>query len=534
MSVPAPDPFLPVIIAASKDLLKFKIIQNISTGDKTYDSLLQTLLLSIMTAVFGWFSLDYFKRKFYMCMYRKNTKYSGVGKVLSPENVAHWSVISKDREDSLVYKTWMLDGSESSHIFTQKFCSYFVQKVGWRFGKTRIVVFDTETFQDKDILGCVKIIDNIRSNLKKVDYMPMFITDDSVAGCCINDSQTIMFYSDDSNTLKAMLEDINTHELDGEELDADSNATKNGDLAITMRGTDEYYTLYRDRCLDKFVSRHKPRIKNLLDGFIKANQDGSDYGGFGTYNLGFMLHGRPGTGKTFLIKSICNYLKRNAYIVDMRKIKNKREFENLFYGEESIKKYVFVLDEFDCVQGAIRDRGADEKAENSSGPSFDSLHEKKMDLLKLLMTEKTQSKEKSQGDNPSVIQEELIKLNKEIADRENALSLDTMLTVLDGMVEMRGRVIIATTNFIDHIDKALLRDGRFDMKVKLDAFNADEIRELYRIMFTGKATDAELRRLETIRLAEDIYTPTQLINMAIAHGSLSKALDIVKLPEKTA
>jgi chaperone BCS1 len=148
------------------------------------------------------------------------------------------------------------------------------------------------------------------------------------------------------------------------------------------------------------------------------------------------------------------------------------------------------------------------------------------------MERSSQKEVKKADDEVSPIQEELGKINEEISNRENALSLDTMLTVLDGMIEMRGRVIIATTNFIDNIDKALMRDGRFDIKIKLDTFNSDEIRELLRIMFAKKASDAEMRRLETIKLTEDVYTPTQLINIGISQGSLTKVLDIIKLPEK--
>lgn len=522
------DPLMTALLGAGKDLLKFKIIQSISTGDKTYDSLLQTFMLSVMTAVFGWFSLDYFKTKWMIWRYRRTGVFVGGG-TLTPENAKHWMTISKTREDRLVFKTWLI--SDATKQFTQKFCSYFIQKVGWKLGKKRVAVFDTDGFDDVAMMSKSKILTSICWCIGKTDYMPLFVLDDSVAGCFVNDDSALILYSDDPKTLRAMLEDINKCVIDHKQVAADNEVTKNGGLMIYNHHNDEEYVLYRDRCMDKFVSRHKPRIKNLLDGFVKANKQGSDYGGFGTYNLGFMLHGKPGTGKTFLIKAICNYLGRNAEIVDMRKINTKAKFEEIFYGH-SLSQTVYVLDEFDCVQGAIKDRaGTDEKESDSSKTNDDVLQRRKMELLKLLMQEKAVAKsDKTDAVATSPVQEELDKINREISDRENSLSLDTMLTVLDGMVEMRGRVIIATTNFIDNIDKALMRDGRFDMKVKLDTFNSDEVRELLKIMFVDTATPEELVRLDTIKLAEDVYTPTQLINMGISQGSLCKVLDIVKMP----
>jgi len=41
------------------------------------------------------------------------------------------------------------------------------------------------------------------------------------------------------------------------------------------------------------------------------------------------------------------------------------------------------------------------------------------------------------------------------------------LNVLDGILEIDGRMLIITTNYPEKIDEALLRPGRIDIKIEL-------------------------------------------------------------------
>ena len=49
--------------------------------------------------------------------------------------------------------------------------------------------------------------------------------------------------------------------------------------------------------------------------------------------------------------------------------------------------------------------------------------------------------------------------------KSNKLSMATLLEVLDGVMEMDGRMLIITTNYLEKLDKALVRPGRIDIKV---------------------------------------------------------------------
>ncbi|KAJ5593451.1 hypothetical protein N7537_010355 [Penicillium hordei] len=49
----------------------------------------------------------------------------------------------------------------------------------------------------------------------------------------------------------------------------------------------------------------------------------------------------------------------------------------------------------------------------------------------------------------------------------SAITLSGLLNVLDGISSQEGRVLVMTTNHIEHLDEALIRPGRADKKVLL-------------------------------------------------------------------
>lgn len=284
----------------------------------------------------------------------------------------------------------------------------------------------------------------------------------------------------------------------------------------------EHGKIYSNRNFNNFISRHKPTILNLLDNFVNVNKDTFDDGRYyGTYNFGMILHGVKGTGKTAVIKAVANYLNRDVVIIDMRLIKNKSQFEKLFFDTETtiaLEKYVYVLDEFDFVQGIIKERSHDVLINENKTMETELLKDRKIQLLQILSTSTKES-----GNN-ELFKTELDSINQQISDKENALSLETMLTVLDGVSEVRNRCIIATTNYIDRIDSALLREGRFDIKVELTTFNSDEIKEMIGKMMGDTLTPEEKEQLETTKFAENMFTPVQVINIITSQKKFTKII----------
>lgn len=59
------------------------------------------------------------------------------------------------------------------------------------------------------------------------------------------------------------------------------------------------------------------------------------------------------------------------------------------------------------------------------------------------------------------------------------LSLSTLLNVLDDIGSPEGRVLIMTTNHIEHLDPALIRPSRVDTKVEFRLADEDMIHQMF-------------------------------------------------------
>ncbi|KAK2741012.1 mitochondrial chaperone bcs1, partial [Colletotrichum kahawae] len=123
------------------------------------------------------------------------------------------------------------------------------------------------------------------------------------------------------------------------------------------------------------------------------------------------------------------------------------------------------------------------------------------------------------------------------------LSLSGLLNVLDGVASQDRRVLIMTTNHIEHLDDALIRPGRVDMKIEFELADAEVIQKLFRTVFecseeevpdaeTRGKKNADVRQLAvefTSVVPELKHSPADILSFLLANrGYPSKALADVK------
>lgn len=164
----------------------------------------------------------------------------------------------------------------------------------------------------------------------------------------------------------------------------------------------------------------KKEILNALDKF--ANNE-SFYKERGIpYQLGILLEGPPGTGKTSLVKAIASYINKNISNISPTHLYDLPRSLGSF-KESSI----MVIEDVDT--SAITN---DRKNKN------------------VLREEDT-------------IQGEMLKEEDELVFSFSSLS--DVLNSIDGILSIHGRVLIMTTNHYEKLDKALIRPGRIDLVI---------------------------------------------------------------------
>ena len=110
------------------------------------------------------------------------------------------------------------------------------------------------------------------------------------------------------------------------------------------------------------------------------------------------------------------------------------------------------------------------------------------------------------------------------ADQESnsgsRVTLSGLLNVLDGASSQEGRVLIITTNHIEHLDEALIRPGRTDKKVHFKLADRKMSAQLFQTVFKQTPGHKQSKRQfgdETIeRLADNFASkvPDQFFSPA--------------------
>lgn len=192
------------------------------------------------------------------------------------------------------------------------------------------------------------------------------------------------------------------------------------------------------------------------------------------YTRGYLLYGKPGCGKTSLIKGISNYCKRNIHYLILNDIKSDVELYDLLAGIDYANT-ILVIEDIDCASNITKKREHNKEDIESDSESEDNKDNKK-------------------------------KKNK--VKKESGITLSGLLNALDGVNECEGRILIMTTNKPDVLDDALIRPGRIDKKFLFDLCVHEQISDMYEMFFNQKCDINMLNNIE-----EHKYSPAYIATL---------------------
>ena len=210
---------------------------------------------------------------------------------------------------------------------------------------------------------------------------------------------------------------------------------------------------YSNKSFSNIFGKEVREVEERVSFFLN-NKEWYDTRGI-PYQLGLLLSGVPGSGKTSIIRAISNLTKRHIINVNFANITTATQLKNLFFNEKisvytdstmsqfqvltiPLENRIYVLEEIDAISDIVKQR-VDGETKNEPIP--------------------------------------------------DELTLGEILTVLDGTLECPGRIMIMTSNRPEILDKALVRPGRIDVSVNFGYAKRELIVDMYKSFFESTFPD---------------------------------------------
>jgi hypothetical protein len=258
------------------------------------------------------------------------------------------------------------------------------------------------------------------------------------------------------------------------------------------------------------------------------------------YQLGFLFYGPPGCGKTSTIKAIARMLDRHIVNVnDIDKIKKVSDIKNIFYGDYingrhiPTHKRLYVIDEFDKILDTISEKPAISNAAAAMNAMSANLINGIMGMGMtgevgsgvIVVDSDTSSCENGNGDannengkrNATKKHDDGMIKGKQngpaasLMKQKSVINDADILTIMDGLVETSGRIIICTANDPSKISEPFKRPGRLDEHIEFTKCTRSMIVQLLELFYCTTLSEEQAAKINNTE--NDIqfkYSPAEI------------------------
>ena len=221
--------------------------------------------------------------------------------------------------------------------------------------------------------------------------------------------------------------------------------------------------------LDSLFFEGKEEVIDILERFMKEQILYEKIGK--PWQLGILLEGEPGCGKTSFIKAIANYFNRSIKDLQFNRMKTIDDLEGCMncieYNNKnmSIERVIMVAEDFDCMTDIAKSRSLEKKEQEELIKRRDKKRQENQEQINSMKSDEAKAiMHAINRDQEEMENFVMLGPTQKKADRE--ITLSSLLNILDGIYSYNGRIIIFSTNHPEMIDEACLRSGRIDVRIK--------------------------------------------------------------------
>jgi hypothetical protein len=279
---------------------------------------------------------------------------------------------------------------------------------------------------------------------------------------------------------------------------------------------DEYPLVTNKHLIRNCFFTQRDALIKRIDFFIHNEQWYNDRGI--PYQLTLVFEGPAGCGKTSTVKGIGTYTNRHIVDVDLNEIKDVSELEAIFNGTHINGKYIpsnkriFMIDEIDKFFESLDDREQKEKmrlAAATKEPTNSNI---------VIVKEGSGSGGGTNGLTENRFGSNFASTAAAISGCANKTTMNDLtkgqiLSIMDGIIEAKGRFIICTANDTSKIDSTFKRPGRMDEFIHFTKCDALMIHQLMELFYDGVVDETRVRskeELERFKSAEFKLSPSEL------------------------
>lgn len=280
--------------------------------------------------------------------------------------------------------------------------------------------------------------------------------------------------------------------------------------------------------LDSLFFEGKEEVIDILERFMKEQILYEKIGK--PWQLGILLEGEPGCGKTSFIKAIANYFNRSIKDLQFNRMKTIDDLEGCMncieYNNKnmSIERVIMVAEDFDCMTDIAKSRSLEKKEQEELIKRRDKKRQENQEQINSMKSDEAKAiMHAINRDQEEMENFVMLGPTQKKADRE--ITLSSLLNILDGIYSYNGRIIIFSTNHPEMIDEACLRSGRIDVRIKFKRLSQKILYEMiehwYKSYdeFYGTVLTEEFRNLwKDFNFDDEKLKPCDISNILQKYG----------------